>query len=377
VYWLKLLILLLIYFTLPSLSLAADPLIKITNYSSNSSPEWVEIQNQSSESVDITGWKIKDANNIDTDDFILSGCLSSLGYLTVIRDSDGWLNNSNETISLLDQQSSLVDQISYTNGKTESSYHQDNTCTFTPTPIPPTQTPTPTLTPTQIPNSPTPTPIPSSTITPTPALSIIINSTPSSVSVNQNFTVSFTANNITPNQEYYFKVFGGQDGDNYGIETQNNSNYYGFTSDWDNFPKFSSTTNSLSQSVTARVKSDKSAGSYHIKIKIRKIDGSFDKESDQKSITVTSLMPTLTPVNTSTPTATVSPTPTPTKEETPTELPTITDQQVLGSTDIKLSPTVTLISKSNKTNNFIPLLLIIIGSLLLLTPIAIAQFKKR
>jgi Lamin Tail Domain len=172
------LILLLLFLLFPNSVFATEPIIKITNYSSNSSPEWVEINNQTDNIVDINNWVIRDANRSLTDDLIITGCLSPHSYITFYHDS-GWLNNSSaETISLYDIDNNLIDQLTYTKGQLNLNPRSDNTCvpipTSSPTPTPtpisislPTITPSLTPIPTNIPK-PTNTPIP--TLTPSPTI---------------------------------------------------------------------------------------------------------------------------------------------------------------------------------------------------------------
>lgn len=131
---------------------ALDPIIKITNFSSNSSPEWVELNNTTENIVSLDAWLLKDGNNISGDDLILTGCLSPFAYLTFFHDS-GWLNDSGDTVSLYDNLNNLIDSLTYTQGKIDSSPRSNNTCipTLTPTLAP---TPTPEIfpTPTSSPN---------------------------------------------------------------------------------------------------------------------------------------------------------------------------------------------------------------------------------
>ncbi|MFA6518833.1 MAG: lamin tail domain-containing protein [Candidatus Shapirobacteria bacterium] len=164
-------VLVLIIFLILATPVSAEtPLVKITNYSSNTAPEWVEIQNQSDQIIDINNWKIIDGNDRTTDDFTLSGCFSPGNFLTVVRDESGWLNNEDETIKILDASGNVVDQLAYAKGKVEATYRQDNSCQPTPT-ITPSPTPVPTATNTPVPTNtpaPTDTPIPTPTKTPTP-----------------------------------------------------------------------------------------------------------------------------------------------------------------------------------------------------------------
>lgn len=151
----------------------ATPVVKITNYSSNSSPEWVEIQNQTSDTISVGGWTIRDGNSSQTDDLTLIGCVSPNSYLTFYHDS-GWLNDSGDTITLYDASSAQIDQLIYTDGQLVLTPRSDSNCTPSSTPSPtsaPTLTPSPTtpLLPTITP-SPTNTPVPTNTPTPTPAV---------------------------------------------------------------------------------------------------------------------------------------------------------------------------------------------------------------
>jgi hypothetical protein len=170
--------LIFLWFLLVRPVMAADPVVKITNFSSNSSPEWVEIHNQTSSAIDIGNWKIRNGNSSLTDDLTLTGCLSADGYQTFYHDS-GWLNDGGDTISLYDAQNNLIDQLVYTKGQSLTNPKTTNSCQPTLTPVPtatvvltltPTNPPLPTITPspTDIPtNTPTPTNTPIPTLVPT------------------------------------------------------------------------------------------------------------------------------------------------------------------------------------------------------------------
>ncbi|MFZ2153452.1 MAG: lamin tail domain-containing protein [Microgenomates group bacterium] len=191
----------------------ATPIIKITNFSSNSLPEWIEIHNETDNLIDLTGWKIGDSNPTPEYDISLSGCLSENSYLTVYQQS-ALLNNDGDTISLFDQNNILIDQLVYSVGKTDSTQRSDNTCVPSPTPtltptatsIPPTNTPIPTVTntPTTTPTSsatPTPTatitPKPTLTPTPTPEPTVVMEPTPTDLP-DQPMVLASTDLNITP-----------------------------------------------------------------------------------------------------------------------------------------------------------------------------------
>jgi hypothetical protein len=164
VFWL-----LLLFFLTPSRVFAVDPIVKISNFSSNTLPEWVEINNTTDDVVNIENWIIKDDNDLSTDDLTISGCLSPHSYQTYYHTTN-WLNNGGDTIYLYDNQLQLIDQLIYTTGKTDTSPKSDNTCVATPTPVPTaTLTPIPISTSAPLPTiTPSSTPVPTNTFTPSP-----------------------------------------------------------------------------------------------------------------------------------------------------------------------------------------------------------------
>jgi len=155
------LVLLLLFFSVFSHPvLADDPIIRITNFSSDSDPEWVELNNTTSEDINIDGWIIRDDNTSKTDDLPLNGFISASSKI-IFSHAKGWLNDGGDIIYLYNASNTLIDKLSY----------PTPTPTSTPTPIL-TSTPIPTLTPeltsTQTPTpTPTKTPIPTKTLTPT------------------------------------------------------------------------------------------------------------------------------------------------------------------------------------------------------------------
>lgn len=170
----------------PGLIHADEPIVKITNFSSNSLPEWVEINNQTTNPIDLSGWYFKDnADHI----FSISGCLSANSYTTFYKDSY-WLNDSGDSIILYNSSNQIIDQLVYTEGKLATNPQNTNTCS--PTPIPsatpsptplPTNTPAPTSTSAPLPTitpsaTPTPTPGPTTTPTKTPTLTPKPSNTP-------------------------------------------------------------------------------------------------------------------------------------------------------------------------------------------------------
>jgi hypothetical protein len=154
--------------------------VVINEFSSNSSPEWVEIYNTSpDQTVDLFGWQIIDGNGV-SDDITLSGCILPLSF-RLFNHADGWLNNGGDTISLKNSGNELVgESVVYgtfgmvaiplagksagrdPNGGSswqvfDSPSPVNNDCQFA------SPTPTSTLTPTPTTNPPTPTSAPTAT----------------------------------------------------------------------------------------------------------------------------------------------------------------------------------------------------------------------
>jgi hypothetical protein len=86
---------------------------------SDSGNEWVELFNPGENSIDLTGWTLK---NNDNDVYSLSGTISPKGY-EVITFSGLWLDNSDEKVILLNPSSQEIDS---TPIKVDSS-NDDNT----------------------------------------------------------------------------------------------------------------------------------------------------------------------------------------------------------------------------------------------------------
>lgn len=88
--------------------------------------EWVEIFNRGDESVDISGWRIRDAVSDSSWRFGFDGVLAPGAFVVVYgneaylwEEANGWsknglsLNNSGDTITLVAADLSIVDQICY------------------------------------------------------------------------------------------------------------------------------------------------------------------------------------------------------------------------------------------------------------------------
>ncbi len=183
---LRLWVFLTILFSAVTPALAA---VWINEISPSTNPEWVELYNDGSDPVDLTNWRLEDANSSKTDDLTLSGTIGPGAYL-VFNRGDGWLNNSGDTVYLINSASpsAIVDQYAYssvtsdkvvarspdgsenwvTTTSSEGSANPAPTPTPTPTPSP-TPAPTPTPSPSPVPTlAPSPTPKPSVKPSPSP-----------------------------------------------------------------------------------------------------------------------------------------------------------------------------------------------------------------
>jgi hypothetical protein len=207
-----------------------------------------------------------------------------------------------------------------------------------------------------------------------------------------NFSVDFSVANGDIGSSFYYKVFGGISDNTSSIQTFNNNNYLNYTSSWADFPILAISTSSAN--FTAYGKANNSAGLYNIRIRIAKISNTSTKyDSEAKTIDIIGPTPTqiptsIPPTNVSTPTLvpTLKPTNTPTPTKIPTSVlsPTKISTSSSSTTDtptpeptqeIILSPTnetsdITDIPKNqNQAKNFIPIVLIGFGALLLFVPL--------
>lgn len=224
--------------------------------------------------------------------------------------------------------------------------------------------------------------------------SVIINSTPDVVTAGTTFPITYTVTETaTSSANYYYKFFGGIDTDVYKVTTSSDLSY---TSSWVNFPQIN--TSSLSNSFTGFgfVKSDAPTGTYNLKIKIVLISNTgsgVTSPSFPLEIVAAPPTPTSTSIPTFTPTPTSIPTKTPTSTKSPTPAPTsVTDLNKYDSSEssdtsiiVEPTPSVEGVSdqistpesknKSKTKINFLPIILIVIGGGLLITPVIINKIK--
>ncbi len=156
----------------------------------------------------------------------------------------------------------------------------------------------------------------------TAASQLEITSFPSSTVAGEEFNVTFLASSLETDANYYAKALGGESF--YSVQTWSSetSSWLSWNSSWSDMPKFTANESSMSTSIKARFKATTSAGAKEFKVRIRKITGSTNYDSDIVVISVSEPIPTPTPSPTPTPTQSPSSTPTPTS--TPTKIPTAT-----------------------------------------------------
>lgn len=169
----------------------ANAAIYINEISPSTNPEWIELYNDGTTTIDLTNWKLEDGNSSGSDDLTLSGSISANGYL-VFSHNDGWLNNTGDTVKLYNNatpSAQLIDQYTYGSVSAEKSIarapsgsenwvlgpQSQGVVNVTPAPSSspsPSPIPSPSLSPSPSPQpvSPTPTPKPSPkpTLTPSP-----------------------------------------------------------------------------------------------------------------------------------------------------------------------------------------------------------------
>jgi hypothetical protein len=236
------------------------------------------------------------------------------------------------------------------------------------------------------------------------AANLLITVAPLNAVAGTSFPVTFIVENSDPSTSYHYKFFGGPGDSKTQIQTDTNLFYTGTA--WENFPTF--TTDATGKSAIAGyayIKSDSSAGVYSLFVKL---DSGVSSPAYINTITVSAAptpTPTNTPTPTPTPTPTNTPTPTPTVTPTPTKIPTATPTVDLNRYTASADATASAINDpidngiveeevptdkptsvvtqilgdtsevSTTKQNFLPLIFIISGGLLLLSPLIITKIK--
>jgi hypothetical protein len=177
------------------LSAPVQASIYVNEVSPSTDSEWIELYNSDQNQVDLSGWRLADGNSSTNDDLNLSGVIPANG-LIVFEHNKGWLNNSGDTVSLINNASpaAVIDIFEYqvvneqyTVGRISDG--QIITYNLIPSKGSPNNIPTATATPTQTPTptsltpavSPTTTPVIISTITPTPTPTTKVTSPPKKI----------------------------------------------------------------------------------------------------------------------------------------------------------------------------------------------------
>ena len=356
------LIILLIFFLIFNSPVLASSTITITDFSSDSSPEWVELFNNTNEPIYLDGWSLRDYtdNSNNKDSLLLSGCIAPNSYQAFYEDSS-WLNSSVSTtikpnfdIIYLYEKGTLIDSLPYTEGRNNPSPKKTNTCTL----------PTPTLDPT--------------IINPTSGISLTEFMPYSSIEwieiYNQN--------------DFKVKLVGWQIGDNSSV-TKNipdltiNAKSFG-TFDFSVFLNNNDADKVVLYDNNKKVISsyEYHGGAYELERSWSLINNSWCKADITKGQSNDDSCFTPTPTATKTPIPTVTLTPTP----TPTSTPSATLTPVMDEISFTPTPTPTPESmvlgetttiESDTKKNFLPLILIIGGGALLLSPLIITKIKKQ
>ena len=246
---------------------------------------------------------------------------------------------------------------------------------------------------------------PSATLIPIPTpLSLTISNLPSQITAGQQFNIVLNLH-AKINLNYQFKVYGGVNGDNYSYEVKNGDTWTnGYNGAWNSLPQSSTDSNGNSSlELTVRFKTDKTSGTSQLIAKVK--ESAFNNYIVSNAYSLDVVDPSPTPINTPVATTvltnspTLTPTPTPTKIPTPTIKLTLTPTPKIATisaiieatetTEATETPTITIIStsgeilgesistKSATKKNFLPLIFIVSGGILLLTPLIISKIKKQ
>lgn len=388
-------IIIFLFFLFFPQSIFATPIVQITDFSSNSDPEWVQLTNTTNETINLTNWYFKDQkDNVKS----INICLSANSKQVLIYNA-GWLNNSKgigetyaDIIYLYDNLSSTpIDIYPYTIGTSKPQPESTNTCIL--------PSPTPTLIPTIAPTN-TPIPTFSPTLTPTLVPDYIIN--PSSGITLTEYMPYSTEEwiEIYNNNDSKVKLIGWKiyDNDsnskNFPETVINSKSYFVF--------KFSSfLDNNEADKIVLKNQNNDIIGESSYNNGLLTVEKSWSLINDswcQALITQGYSNSNSCYIS---PTNTIIPTITPTKTFTSTSTPILernlytTDAASTAAAifipieeDIFLSPTPTtapttsisgqiLGQKSTNKKNFLPLFFILSGGTLLLSPLIFNKIKKK
>jgi len=342
----------------------AESSIEINDFSSDSSTEWIQLKNTNSNSINLNGWYFKDlANTIKT---INNICIS--GNSTQIFEFNSYLNNDGDTVNLYDSNGLLIDQLIYSDSesKNQISPGSTNTCLI------PTNTPTPT-------NSPTPTLTPS----PTPTVDPTIVNPTSGIKLTEFMPYSnIEWIELYNSNDYDVKLVAWKIEDN-NAHTKNISELLIKSKNYAVFEFSSFLNNSESDKLILYDQNQKIIDSYQYPSGKFDLEKAWSKNDNIWCLTTLSKGQSNyqclsnTPTSTPTPTATVTPELTPSIEPTPiiTDFPSST-QKIENSTESSNPGSVLGESSETVKRNFLPVILIFSGAILLLSPLIISKLKR-
>ncbi len=84
--------------------------LRINEFVSDATEEWIEIENASDAAVSLSGWSVTDASGKAT---ALADEILAAGEYRIVTKPKGILNNDGDTISLIDPTGAVVDEIAY------------------------------------------------------------------------------------------------------------------------------------------------------------------------------------------------------------------------------------------------------------------------
>lgn len=82
--------------------------------------EWVELYNPTDQTISLQGWMIKDGNSVSTDDLNLTGEIRP-GQFRVFENSKSWLNDSGDSVSLVNG-TETIDNFEYQTATSDKSF---------------------------------------------------------------------------------------------------------------------------------------------------------------------------------------------------------------------------------------------------------------
>lgn len=327
------LLIILSYFVLQTTSpvYASSIVINEIMPKSDEESEWVELYNPTTETISIENWIIKDDNSSTSDDIKLTGSLNASEIKTFER-SKGWLNDGGDTVSLIDQNGTVIDSHTYGTASTNKSIGR----------VPDNSTWQDNLYPTKSLTNNQTTPTPTSSVTAnentSQSQSLIISNIPTNIKSTDSFSINVTlTSNTNINTSFFIKGAFYRDGEtNYFGKTKvSNSWIKNSQSATEQFKIITDSSGNWSGNLELMVDSDdsgyKGSGGYKIKVARYNSDGSGLFWSNDVSINIENISPpTQTSSNKQTATPKSAATTTPSDKTNP---PSSTSANINSKTD--------------------------------------------